>query len=124
LLKSSNFLSPDERIDFSIVRIQQGSFLSAVVFNNSETSKAHDSLPLELFSPKTLPYLVFPSNHVVGEVVIAPWCLLVSALTLSDISTQKRLESLEIGFWSYSFMQSQWNQWRVIQPNHLGSIFF
>jgi hypothetical protein len=106
-LKLSSFLSPDERIDFSIDRIQQGHFLSPVVFNNSKASKMRDSLSFELFSPKTLSYIPFPSGHEVGEVMIAPWCLPVSALTLSDILTQTHIELLEIGSGCCSLMQSQ-----------------
>jgi hypothetical protein len=98
LLKLSSFLSPDERTDFSIDRTQQGHFLSLPVFNKSKSSKMHCSLLLDLFSLKTLSYILFPGNHVVGDVMIAPWCLLVSALTLSDISTQMRIELLEIAF--------------------------
>jgi hypothetical protein len=62
--------------------------------NNSKVSKMHDSLPFELFSPKTLSHIFFPSNHVVGEIMIVLWCLLVSALTLSGISMQTRIELL------------------------------
>jgi hypothetical protein len=71
LLTLLSFLSPYERIDFSIDRIQQAHFLSPGAFNNSKASKMHDSLRLELFSLKTLSYIPFPSNYVVGEVVIA-----------------------------------------------------
>jgi hypothetical protein len=59
----------------------------------------HDSLLLELFSPKSPSDILFPGNHVVGEVLIAPSCLLVSAQTLSGTSTQTRIELLEITFW-------------------------
>jgi hypothetical protein len=126
-LKLSSFLSPEERLDFSIDRLQQGHFLSPVVFNNSKASKTHDSLPLELSSPRILSYLLFPGNHVVGEVMIAPRSLLVSALTLSGISTQTRIEVLQIDFWMlfiYAEPMSQWNHRTAAQRAHLGSLFF
>jgi hypothetical protein len=31
--------------------------------------------------------------------MIVPWCLLVTAFTQPEISTQTRIELLEIGFW-------------------------
>jgi hypothetical protein len=61
-LKISQFLSPEERVQFSIDRIREGNFLSPIVFHDSRESMMHDSLPLELFSPKTLSYILYPDN--------------------------------------------------------------
>jgi hypothetical protein len=58
----------------------------------------NDSLLLDLFSPKTLSYILYPDNHLSREVMIVLWCLLVTALTLSEISTQTSIGLLEIGF--------------------------
>jgi hypothetical protein len=57
----------------------------------------HDSLPLELFSLKTLRYIL--ENEVVGETMLAPWCFLVIALTEESLSTRERRDLLETGFW-------------------------
>jgi hypothetical protein len=56
----------------------------------------HGSLPLELFSAKTLAF-VFTAD-LPGEVMVVPWCLLVGVLTVSNVSTHVRLDYLEVGF--------------------------
>jgi hypothetical protein len=77
--------------------IKDVNILSPIVFHNSRETKMHDSLPLELFSLKTLDYILH--NPIAGETMIVPWCLLVLALTLPELSTRARLDLLMIGFW-------------------------
>jgi hypothetical protein len=48
-----------EKLLFSIERIQQTGFLSPIVFLQSQVSKMHDSLPLELFSLQDLSRLFY-----------------------------------------------------------------
>jgi hypothetical protein len=43
--------------------------------------------------------ILYPDNHLSGEFMIVTWYLLVTALILPEISTQIRIELLEIGFW-------------------------
>jgi hypothetical protein len=80
---------------FSIEGIQQTGFLSPIVFLQSRVSKMHDSLPLELFSPRTLAVIL--RDNLQTEYMLAPWCLLTVALTLSSINTRTRVDLLEIG---------------------------
>jgi hypothetical protein len=75
--------------------MREGNFLSPIIFHDSRESKMHDSLPPELLSPKTLSYILCPDNHLSGVIMIVPWCLLVTALTLLEISTQTRSELLD-----------------------------
>jgi hypothetical protein len=86
-----------EELLFSIKRFQPIGFLSPIVFLQSRVSKMHDSLPLELFSPETLTVIL--RDHLQTEFMLAPWCLLTAALTLSTISTRTPVDLLEIGFW-------------------------
>jgi hypothetical protein len=77
LLSLALFISEKERIDLDISRIQKVGFLSPVIFNNSPESKMHDSLPFELFSPKTLSYIPFPDSNLFGErydIPFVPFC--------------------------------------------------
>jgi hypothetical protein len=97
LLKISKVISGKSRIDFCIDRIKAGRFLSPIVFDNSQETKMHDSLPLELFSAKTLAYILH--ECLAGEGMMIPWCLLVIALTMPDLSTETRTQTVEIGFW-------------------------
>jgi hypothetical protein len=97
LLQLIQLCSPQEHLQFCLSVIQEAHILSPVVFDNSHESKMHDSLPLELFSLKTLGYILY--HPVVGETMMVPWCLLVVALTSDDLSTEARLEILEVGFW-------------------------
>jgi hypothetical protein len=64
----------------------------------------HDSLLLELFSLKTLAYIL--NNPIVGEMTMVPWCLLVVALTWPDLSTETRRDLLKIGFWMLFFYEN------------------
>jgi hypothetical protein len=96
LLEVLDFSSEQEHLRFCLSVIQKANILSPVVFDNSRASKMHDSLPLEMFSLKTLGYILY--NPVVGETMMVPWCLLVVALTLDGLSTEARLEILEVGF--------------------------
>jgi hypothetical protein len=41
-------------------------------------------------------------NCYPGEVMIMPWCLLLAALTLPNVSTRIKLGCLEVGFWFLS----------------------
>jgi hypothetical protein len=68
-----------------------------MVFLNFRVTKMHDSLPLEVFSPKVFTHVL--SQCPYGDIVMASWCLLMNALTLATISTKTRLGLLEIGFW-------------------------
>jgi hypothetical protein len=97
LLEVLDFCSEQEHLRFCLSLIQEANILSTVVFDNSHASKMHDSLPLEMFSLKTLGYILY--NPVVGETMMVPWCLLVVPLTLDGLSTEARLEILEVGFW-------------------------
>jgi hypothetical protein len=97
LLARFKFSSAEEHTEFNLQTIQSAHILSPIVFNNSHESKMHDSLPLELFSLKTLSYILY--HPVIGETMMVPWCLLVIALTLRDLSTWERLDFLEVGFW-------------------------
>jgi hypothetical protein len=56
----------------------------------------HDSLPLELFSVKTLAFVL--ATDLPGEVIVVLWCSLVAALTLPNVSTRIRVDCLEGGF--------------------------
>jgi hypothetical protein len=117
LVHLKRFLSEEERIDFSLQRIMDGRYLSPIVFDDLKVSKMHDSLPLELFSAKTLVYILCakdgadgdglgeltPERGLRGEGIMLPWCLLVAALTMPGISTQTRIQLLEIGFWILYF---------------------
>jgi hypothetical protein len=89
--------TPGNGFFFSLARIRDAGLSSPVVFVNSQESKMHDSLPLELFSPKTLVFIL--TNDVEGENVMVPWCLLVTALTVPELSTKMRADVLEVGFW-------------------------
>jgi hypothetical protein len=91
-------ICPEDGFSFTLAAIAQADFLSPVVFTNSRESKMHDSLPLELFSARTLVYLL--ENEVVGETMMIPWCLLVVVLTFRDLTTRQRIELLEVGFWN------------------------
>jgi hypothetical protein len=57
----------------------------------------HDSLPLELFSTRTLALIL--RDNLQTEFMLVPWCLLAAELTLSTMSTRIRVDLLEIGFW-------------------------
>jgi hypothetical protein len=82
---------------FSFTGIRQAGYLSPVAFANIQERTVHDSLPLELFSVKTLAFVL--ATDLPREVMVVPWCLLVAALTLPNVSTQIRLDCLEVGFW-------------------------
>jgi hypothetical protein len=85
-----------ETFCFSLERIREAGYLSPVVSTNSQESKMHEFLPLELFSAKTLPFGL--ANDLPGELLVVPWCLLVVALALPGLSTRMRRDLLEIGF--------------------------
>jgi hypothetical protein len=97
LLQLAEVFLTEESLHFCLQVIQDGHILSPVVFDNSHESKMHDSLPLELFSLKTLQYIL--ENPVVGETMLAPWCFLVIALTQANLSTRERRDLLETGLW-------------------------
>jgi hypothetical protein len=78
-----------------------GNFLSPVVFYDFRESKTHDSFPLELFSQKPFSYILYRDSHLSGEVMMARRRLLMTALTLPEISTQTGIGLLEIGFWMF-----------------------
>jgi hypothetical protein len=67
------------------------------MFLQSRVNKMHDSLHLEQFSPRTLTVIL--RDNLQTEFMLAPWCVLAAALTLSTISTRTRVDLLEIGFW-------------------------
>jgi hypothetical protein len=95
-VKGFHIDSTEERITFSIDKIRSAGHLSPIVFDHSRASKMHGSLPLEMFSYRTLGWVV---NDGDGEqIVIVPWCLLVVASTFRDLSIRTRVELLEIGF--------------------------
>jgi hypothetical protein len=86
-----------EDIRFSLDRIKAAGFLPPVVFENSRITKMHDSLPLELFSPVTFACIL--EREWAPEMVLAPWCLLTTALIIPGFNTRTRCDMLEIGFW-------------------------
>jgi hypothetical protein len=88
-------ICPEEHFEFFLCVIHEAHILAPVVFNNSRESKMHDSLPLELFSLKTLACIL--NNPIIAETMMVPWCLLVVALTWPDLSTETRRDLLEIG---------------------------
>jgi hypothetical protein len=56
--KGFSVVVPGETFCFSLERIREAGYLSPIVFTNSKESKMHDSLPLELFSAKTLSFVL------------------------------------------------------------------
>jgi hypothetical protein len=82
---------------FSLDRIREAGICSPLVFANSKASKMHDSLPLSLFSVKTLGDIL--TAHRPAELLMVPWCLLNVSLTLPGLNTRSRAGFLEIGFW-------------------------
>jgi hypothetical protein len=97
-------VGPDDPTTFSLENIQGWRILSPVVFLNSHITKMHDSLPLRLFSPATFKQVL--ERGPSPEHVLAPWCLLVTALTLVDITVTTRIDLLAIGFW-FLFLYSE-----------------
>jgi hypothetical protein len=77
----------------SIERVQQIGFLSPIVFLQSRVSKMHDSLPLGLFSPRTLTVIL--RDNLQTEFMLAPSCLLTVVLTLSTMSRRLRVDLLD-----------------------------
>jgi tRNA uridine 5-carbamoylmethylation protein Kti12 len=63
-------ICPEEHFEFFFSVIQKAHILSPVVFNNSRESEVHASLPLELFSFKTLAYIL--KDPIVGETMMVP----------------------------------------------------
>jgi hypothetical protein len=92
----------DDRISFSLARIQGADFLAPIVFDNSRITKMHDSLPLQLFSPVTFSWILETEGL---ELVLAPWCLLTAVLTMPEFNTRTRCDFLETGFWSLSLYE-------------------
>jgi hypothetical protein len=90
-----------ERVFFSTDRIRKVGFLSLIVFLESQASKMHDSLPVQLFSPMTFSIILPDNMH--PEFAMTPWCLLTAALTLPGISTRTRGDLLEAGLWFFYF---------------------
>jgi hypothetical protein len=95
---SSNFLMGlgQERVVCSTDRIRKVGFLSPIIFLESQASKMHDSLPVQLFSPLT--FSIILCENIPPEFAMSPRCLLTAALTLSGISTRTRVDLLEAGF--------------------------
>jgi hypothetical protein len=89
--------STEERITFSIDQIRSAGHLSPILFDDSRASKMHDSLPLEMFSYRTLKWVAHDGDG--AEIMIVRWRILVVALTFHDLSTRTCVELLEIGFW-------------------------
>jgi hypothetical protein len=88
---------PPRVIKFSLRRIREAHVCPELVFVNSKASKMHDSLPLELFSSKTLDAIMTAQDST--ELLMVPWCLLNVALTHPGINTKTRGGYLEVGFW-------------------------
>jgi hypothetical protein len=84
-------------ITFSLRRIRESQVCSSLVFVDSKVSKMHDSLPLELFSQRTLSNILTSGKP--AELLMVPWCLLNVALTHRGLNTRSRAGFLEIGFW-------------------------
>jgi hypothetical protein len=85
------------QIQFSLDRIREAGICSPLVFANSKASKMHDSLPLGLFSVKTLGDILRTKKP--PELLMVPWCLLNVSLTLPGLNTRSRAGFLEVGFW-------------------------
>jgi hypothetical protein len=81
---------------FSLSRIQHAEFLPDIVFDNSQTTKMHELLPLYMFSPMTFTFIL--SREYTPELVLSPWCVLTAALTLVGFNTKTRCELLETGY--------------------------
>jgi hypothetical protein len=102
---AEKFLVADASPDFSVslTGIRQAGYLSPIIFSNTQESKMHDSLPLELFSVKTLVFILV--TDLPGEVMVVPWGLLVAALTLPNVSTRIKFDCLELEFWFLDLFQ-------------------
>jgi hypothetical protein len=73
-----------------------------VVLNDPKPTKIHDSLPLELFSPRHLKALC--DRELMDEILaMLPWTFLMAALNLPDISTGGHVSMLGIRFWMLLF---------------------
>jgi hypothetical protein len=76
----------------------------------------HDSLPLQLFSVKTLGYIL--RGHKPAELLMIPWSLLNVALTVPHINTRSRAGFLEVGFWVLchcKHMRKTYDGWFAVQ---------
>jgi hypothetical protein len=72
VIKQFSVANASRGFSFSLTRIRQAGYLSPVVFTNTQESTMHDSLPLKLFSVKTLAFVLV--TDLPGEVVVVPWC--------------------------------------------------
>jgi hypothetical protein len=85
------------KIVFNLDNVQHANIVSPLVFVNSPVSKMHDSLPLQLFSPRVLARIL--TYCIERELLMVPWGLLVWALAIPRLSRASRTDLLEIGFW-------------------------
>jgi hypothetical protein len=107
--------STHQKVHFSLDDIRGAGIHPPLVFINSRVSKMHDSIPLQLFSPNTLSLIL--QCGMANQLLMMPWCLLTSSLTLPTLSTRTRADLLEIRFWILyacrDLKDSRNKQWQI-----------
>lgn len=90
--------------------------LPAAVFDNSDATKMHDTLPLALFTPEVLRGSL-RINSILAAYIL-PGVILNTALRARDLSRNERLELLKLG---YGYMKEYWQHSSKKLPKGLTS---
>lgn len=96
----SGFSTDSPKID--LAAIQQTLKLAPVVFLDAQMTKMHDSLPIALFSTRSLQQLIKSDNYP-AILYFFPWVLFLAALSNTNLSANIRYDLLEIALYYLLF---------------------